>query len=293
MDFNGEGSALRALINSELGKFFADETPQSGLFEAMRYSLMAGGKRIRPILVLKFCEAAGGKIEDALPYACAIEMIHTYSLIHDDLPCMDNDDLRRGKPTCHKVFGEGVAALAGDALQAAAFRTVLDAQSPADIRAAAGAVLARAAGELGMCGGQYLDLGNNAGQNTEEDLTVINDLKTGAIITAACEMGVIAAGCADDGKKREAARSYGLNLARAFQIRDDVLDIISDEETFGKPIGSDAENEKTTYASLLGIERCGELINEYTEYAVKAVADNFENRDFLALLAEGLKNREF
>ena len=162
--FQFELQRCQGLIEVNLASYFTKPAPQQKLLDAMRYSLLAGGKRIRPILALKFCEAAGGSLEQALPYACAVEMLHTYSLIHDDLPSMDNDDLRRGKPTNHKMFGECTATLAGDALQAAALETILTAPLPAEVNAAAGLTLARAAGVLGMCGGQQLDMEGRPGR---------------------------------------------------------------------------------------------------------------------------------
>lgn len=292
MKFQEEMDFLRDCVNTRLGELFTGSCRQNALLEAMRYSLLAGGKRIRPILVLKFCEAAGGYMDDALPLACAIEMVHTYSLIHDDLPIMDNDDLRRGKPTCHKVYGECVAALAGDALQSAAYYTLLSADIPAEIRASAGAVLAKAAGEMGMCGGQYIDTVDSS-DRTEELLTEINDLKTGALISAACEMGVVVAGGKAGQNQRRAAAEYGKYLARAFQIRDDMLDIISTDEAFGKHVGSDAENGKPTYASLLGIERCQRLVEMNTQRAKASLAQYFEKTEFFDALADLLAERAY
>ena len=192
--FAQEMEMARAMVEARLAEYFTD----SGLEEAMRYSLMAGGKRIRPILTMKFCEAAGGTMEEALDFGCGVEMLHTYSLIHDDLPCMDNDDLRRGRPTCHKVYGECIATLAGDALQAAAFSTVLSAKGnwsagEGAARAYAAQNQAEAAGERGMCLGQYLDTIGDGKSRTAEELTEINDHKTGALLRAACMMGVAAA----------------------------------------------------------------------------------------------------
>ena len=262
----------------------------------MRYSLLAGGKRIRPILTMEFCRAAGGSAEAALEFGCGVEMLHTYSLIHDDLPCMDNDDLRRGKPTNHKVFGECVATLAGDALQAEAFRTVLSAPLGADARALAGRILARAVGAEGMCGGQYDDtIGDGKVVHTEAELTEINDKKTGALLRAACMMGVAAAmhGAAVDEACMDAARDYAANLGLAFQIRDDMLDVVGDAAAFGKPIGSDAANEKSTYVSILGLTACEERVLAYTERA-KAALDTAKwpgGTEFLRQLADSLARR--
>jgi geranylgeranyl pyrophosphate synthase len=264
----------------------------------MRYSLLAGGKRIRPILTMQFCAAAGGELKEALDFGCAVEMLHTYSLIHDDLPCMDNDDLRRGKPTNHKVFGACTATLAGDALQAAAFETVLSAAgSERELLAAARAarILAAAAGEAGMCGGQYLDTVGDGKPHTEAELTAINDKKTGALLVAACTMGIAAAsGRRDvDGSCMDAAGEYAGALGLAFQIRDDILDTISTPEELGKDTGSDAANGKTTYVGLLGAEACERRVLDYTERAKAALErGNWPGgTDFLRELADRLAHR--
>lgn len=294
-EFDRQMEETRSLAERRLEGTF----PEEGLHHAMRYSLMAGGKRIRPILCMKFCEAAGGTLEEALDFGCGVEMLHTYSLIHDDLPCMDNDDLRRGKPTNHKVFGETTAVLAGDALQAAAFQTVLSAPGPwvretAPLMAAK--VLAEAAGPQGMCLGQYWDTAGNGAPHTEEELTAINDRKTGDLLRAACMMGVIASmghrqvdpSCID------AAISYAANLGLAFQIRDDILDAISTTEELGKPIGSDAANEKTTYVTLLGVDACEARVLDYTEKAKAALgrAPWPNGTAFLSMLADNLATRK-
>lgn len=282
--------AARKMVENRLSEFF----PGDGLEEAMRYSLLAGGKRIRPILAMKFCEAAGGTPWEALDFGCGVEMLHTYSLIHDDLPCMDDDDLRRGRPTCHKVYGECVATLAGDALQAAAFRTVLTAGNSVAAALAASA-LAEAAGERGMCGGQYLDTAGDGKVRTLEELTRINDKKTGALLRAACVMGVLASA----GHRRvednciDAAKEYATWLGLAFQIRDDMLDVTSTAEELGKPIGSDEANEKTTYVTLLGLEECDRRVRDYTEHA-KVALDKGRwqgETSFLSCLADSLAGR--
>jgi len=295
MSYQERYDGYKALVEKRLGEFF----PGGGLNEVMRYSLLAGGKRIRPVLTLAFCEAAGGEAEKALDFACAVEMLHTYSLIHDDLPCMDDDDLRRGKPTCHKVFGETVAVLAGDALQAAAFQTALSAPGPwerPDAPLQAARVLAEAAGPEGMCLGQYLDTVGDGTPHTEEELIRIDDAKTGDLLRAACVMGVIAAAghrqvdpaCID------AAMEYAAALGLAFQIRDDILDVTSTAEALGKPIGSDADNGKTTYASLLGVAECRERVAAYTQRAAQALtaAPWQGETDFLSALARHLEQRE-
>ena len=258
------------------------------LTDSMHYSLTAGGKRLRAILVLEFCRICGGDVEKALPVACGVEMLHTYSLIHDDLPVMDNDDLRRGKPSNHKVFGECTATLAGDALQALAFETVLKAGLPALRVLKCAQVLANAAGHEGICGGQQLDLEWEGKILSAPELEEIYLRKTSALIRAACLMGVAAAGGTK--KQEEAAASYADNFGFAFQLRDDMLDVIGDEKTFGKPIGSDKDEGKVTYVDLLGLDDCGKLIHELTEQAVSAVSD-LDRDGFLTALAESLTER--
>ena len=297
-DFEKELSAAKALVEKRLAEFF----PGDGLQAAMRYSLLAGGKRIRPILAMKFCEAAGGAMEEALDFGCGVEMLHTYSLIHDDLPCMDNDDLRRGRPTNHKVYGECVATLAGDALQAAAFQTVLSAEGLWQEKgsfapAVAAKILAEAAGEQGMCGGQYFDtIGDGKVLHTAEELTVINNKKTGALLRAACMMGVAASSGHRVVEERcfEAARVYATNVGLAFQIRDDMLDVIGSAEEFGKPIGSDASNRKSTYVTLLGLEECERRVLAYTERAKEALrACKWQgSTEFLCTLADAMTERK-
>lgn len=280
---------LQNEINAALDGFFWEDCPQKVLLDAMRYSLLAGGKRIRPVLLLKFCEAAGGERSAALPAACGIEMLHTYSLIHDDLPCMDNDDLRRGKPTCHKVFGETNAVLAGDALQSAAYGAVLSSPVAPERTAAMAKTLAFAAAEQGMCGGQYLDTSKEGLPVTEDELYEIHRLKTGALLRAACVMGVQCAG--GTAEQVSAAEDFAMNLGLAFQIRDDVLDTISTVDELGKPIGSDAAEKKTTFVSLLGVEECSRLVHEHTEKAKSAIAGLFSDTDFLCWLADVLADR--
>ena len=282
--------AYKEKIDEELRRCFSKRGyPFDGLLEAMEYSLLAGGKRIRPILTLEFCRVAGGEPKDALPIACAVEMLHTYSLIHDDLPCMDNDDLRRGMPTSHIRFGEWKALLAGDALQAEAFGTILRSKLPAERRAACAECLARAAGLDGICGGQYLDLDGEGKPLTEEQLSEIHSRKTGTLLAAACQMGVAAAG--GDEQLMEAAGMYGAALGTAFQIRDDMLDVLSTREKLGKPIGSDKAEGKTTFLTLYGPERCDEMVRHLTD-AAKDSANRFADGEFLCWLAEQLAMRE-
>lgn len=279
-------------IEAALAAYFAPgkvPMPWDGLAEAMNYSLMAGGKRIRPMLVLEFCRIAGGDIEAALPVACAIEMLHTYSLIHDDLPCMDNDDLRRGRATNHVVYGECTATLAGDALQAEAFGTILRSQLPAERRADCAEDLANAVGLDGMCCGQYLDMIGEGKRLSEEELNEINSRKTGALLIAACRMGVHAAGGTEE--QLEAASLYGAAIGSAFQLRDDMLDVLSTEEQLGKPIGSDAQEHKNTYMALYGPEKCQQMIDRLTEFAKTVLADAFDDTVFLCDLADSMAGR--
>ncbi len=262
----------------------------AGLAGAMRYSLLAGGKRIRPLLVLEFCRIAGGNVEKALPVACAVEMLHTYSLIHDDLPCMDNDELRRGKPTNHMVYGECTATLAGDALQAEAFGTILRCDLPPTVKASCAEILAGAVGLDGMCGGQFLDMSWEGRTLTEQELTEINIRKTGALLVAACQMGVAAAGGSE--LMLAAAGHYGSSIGLAFQIRDDMLDVLSTAEELGKPIGSDLEENKNTYMVLMGREGCEKTIAKLTDFAKNVLDEAFEDTAFLKELADALSTRE-
>lgn len=280
----------KKLVDLKLSEFFNPSgLSYDGLLESMHYSLTAGGKRIRPTLVLEFCRISGGDIEKALPVACAIEMLHTYSLIHDDLPCMDNDELRRGKPTNHVVYGECTATLAGDALQAEAFGTIARSELPAENKIACVEILADAVGSDGMCAGQYLDMVGESEILTESELDDINSRKTGALLIAACRMGVAAAG--GSGEMLEAAAHYGACVGAAFQIRDDILDVISTSEELGKPIGSDAQEHKNTYMALLGESKCMEMIEKLTNQAKSALCGAFDDTKFLCDLADSMVTR--
>ena len=242
--------------------------------DAMEYSLSAGGKRIRPMLTLAFAKVCGGNAEAAMPFACAIEMIHTYSLIHDDLPCMDDDDMRRGKPTNHKVFGEAAAVLAGDGLLTLAFETVSGEKAQklngAEKCLKAARLLSSRAGAEGMIGGQMIDLESENRQVSAERLRIMDSKKTGALIRAACLLGCISAGANE--ACFEAAATYAEKIGLAFQIVDDMLDVTSDEATLGKPIGSDLENNKSTYVSLLGLEECRRLTAKLTDEAIDCLS---------------------
>ncbi len=273
-------------IENYLSECFLQNEPQKKLFEAMRYSLLAGGKRIRPVLVQAFCVLCGEDAEKSLPFAAAVEMVHTYSLIHDDLPCMDNDDFRRGKPTNHKVYGEATAVLAGDALLTAAFAQLAGASLPAERIVRAVEVLSKCAGELGMVGGQILDMAAEERICTQDEVLAIQSRKTGALIAAACQLGVIAAGGSE--AQQKAAETYAYRLGLAFQIRDDMLDVIGDLKQLGKATGMD--EHKNTFVRLYGLEKCEHLVEEYTREATDALGV-FEAPDFLIDLANRLSKR--
>lgn len=287
--FQTRYETYRTAVESYLETLFAGRPDWRDLYESMRYSLLAGGKRIRPVLTLEFARLAGlADWKTALPMACALELVHTYSLIHDDLPCMDNDDLRRGKPTNHKVYGETLAVLAGDALQPAAYRLILTAPGLTDAqRADCALILANASGPDGMVAGQVLDTLHHP--SAQDELTEVHHLKTGAMIAGACMLGVGAAGGGEAARK--AAEDYGYQLGLAFQIRDDMLDVVGDEQTLGKSIGSDSANEKTTFYTLKGLDACRELVETLTREAEEALS-TFEERGFLCWLADQLAGRE-
>lgn len=261
-----------------------------GLFEAMRYTTLAGGKRIRAFLTLEFCRICGGNEEDAVPFACAVEMIHAYSLIHDDLPCMDDDDMRRGKKSNHIVFGEAQALLAGDALLTYAFEVCAkNPRVPSEQNAKAVGILAEFAGPCGMVGGQSLDLIGESRKLSKQELTEVHKLKTGALIRSACLLGCCAA---KDGYKFEKqADEYGLDIGLVFQIIDDILDVTGDENTLGKPIGSDKDKNKTTYLSYMSLEETKNYAKELNERAKKVLGESKEC-DILKELADYLLNRK-
>lgn len=286
-----ELKSLQEAVENSLAQYFTKDSEQKLLYDAMRYSLLAGGKRIRPVLTLAFCRSSGGDIEKALPMACGLEMLHTYSLIHDDLPCMDNDDLRRGKPTNHVVYGECTAVLAGDALQAAAFDTLLSADVSADALVAAARVLTNAAGTEGICGGQILDMDGEGKELDIGQVNIIHRLKTASMIKAACKIGVIAGGGTE--QQYKAAEEYAEGIGLAFQIRDDILDITATTEIMGKTVGKDANSSKNTYAAVLGIPECERIIAEITENAKNTVRNAFEDSGFLCWLADKLANRKY
>ena len=264
---------------------FSDE-PQNKLFDSMSYSFLAGGKRLRPIFAYEFCRMCGGDWQMAAPFAAAVEMVHTYSLIHDDLPCMDNDDFRRGRLTNHKVYGEALATLAGDALLTDAFAVLSTAEIPGKAMADAVGILSECAGSLGMVGGQVLDIMSEERILTEQEVLDIQSRKTGALIRAACALGAIAGNASDE--QFDAACQFAAGLGLAFQIRDDMLDVIGTQEEMGKGVGTDAA--KNTFVRLYGLERCDELVQKYTDYALQAL-EVFPDHDAMACLAKSLTSR--
>ena len=290
MNFQERYAQDKELVEKALRSVFQGREPHADLYDAMNYSLLAGGKRLRPILTLECCRLCGGTDTQALSLACAVEMIHTYSLIHDDLPCMDDDELRRGKPTNHMVYGEATAVLAGDGLLTAAFETALGARAylPAERVVDALEVLSTAAGGAGMVGGQAMDMAGEGHALAFSEVEELQRLKTGALIAAAAEMGCIAAGGSQE--ERKAVRTYAEKLGRAFQIKDDMLDVTATVEELGKPIGSDVKSEKTTFVTLKGLEECGKMVEKLTVQAEEALA-GFERPEFLVELARTLVGR--
>lgn len=281
------------LINSELDKYRASEINGCGLqkeiAEAMWYTLSAGGKRVRAVLVMEFCRICGGNAENALSSACAIEMIHAFSLIHDDLPCMDNDDFRRGKPSCHKAFDEATALLAGDALQNKAFEIIVNDDRLSDkVKVKLIKCLSKAVGVQGMIGGQVIDTNCQDKLTNPDRLLEMYNMKTGALIMAACEMGCI---CAEAYYKVETARKFGECIGLAFQIVDDILDISGNAEELGKPVGSDALNEKNTVASLLGLEKAQCFAEKLTNDAMEQLSA-FDDSSFLKEISIFLMKRK-
>ena len=277
----------REAVHHLLSKQFTEDVAWDTIYDSMRYSLLAGGKRIRPILTLEFCRMYGGDWQKAVPLGCALEMIHTYSLIHDDLPCMDNDDFRRGRPTNHRIYGEDMATLAGDGLQSAAFAMI--AQAPeltAQQRIDAVAVLAKACGPEGMVAGQVLDMEEH---KSREELLQLHTLKAGALIAGAAELGCIAAN-ADDAA-RSCAKNYAYKLGLAFQVYDDLLDVIGNAKQLGKPVGSDKQQGKFTFVNLMGAKGALDYAKACTEEA-KASLDSALDCTFLCELADSLIQRE-
>ena len=260
-----------AAVDRTLRDFLSRPCDPDRVQQAMRYAAFAGGKRVRPVLTLEFSRLCGGDWRLALPFAAGIEMVQTYSLIHDDLPCMDDADLRRGKPACHKAFDEATALLAGDALLTMAFEAVAEAKLLPERTVKAVSVFARAIGVQGMIGGQELDLAHEGVSGLPpEEIRKTNEKKTAALLTASCLLGVIAAGGSD--AQYNAAQSYGYSLGLAFQLVDDILDATATAEALGKPVGSDRENGKSTYVTALGIEKARDMAAHYTEQALAALS---------------------
>ena len=278
----------RIIIEAYLSKAFAADIRYADLQEAMEYSLLSGGKRIRPVLTLETCRLCGGNIQTALPFASGVEMIHTYSLIHDDLPAMDDDILRRGRSTNHMVYGEATAILAGDALLTAAFEQLTKAELPAERIVEAVKCLSRAAGSAGMVGGQALDMAGEGRALEREELELLQSLKTGALISAAAELGCIAAGSTQEQQKQ--VNIYARALGQAFQVRDDMLDVISSDSELGKTVGSDRVNEKSTFVTTLGLDGCANLVEKLTKQGIDAL-EGFDNASFHIWLAKQLACR--
>lgn len=270
----------------------AKESRQKAIYESMRYSLFAGGKRIRPVLMMETFTMFKEDEDSIMPFACALEMIHTYSLIHDDLPAMDDDDFRRGKPTNHKVYGDAMAILAGDGLLNKAFETVSQNISsmkiPAEDILKSMAILSNASGTEGMIGGQVTDM--FVEERTMEYLEYMHMLKTGALIRAACEIGATAGGASEEEISK--LSDYAHYLGLAFQVKDDILDFTADEEELGKPVGSDERNDKLTYVTLAGLEESQRILEDYTEKAVASLEIFGEKAAKLREIAEYLLKRK-
>lgn len=283
-----------SLIEKELYSYLPRETtPQKRTALAMKHSLSAGGKRLRPVLVLEFCRMCGGNISAAIPVACALEMMHTFSLIHDDMPCMDDDDFRRGKPSCHKAFDEPTALLAGDALAILPFEIIADGAEKGCYSAQTAVKiisdLAKAVGTNGMIGGQQLDMEYEKRQADENELLSMYSMKTSALLETACVCGCLTAGA--DSKKILAAREYAAKMGLAFQITDDILDVCGDESFLGKPVGSDEKSGKTTTVTLYGIEKAERIAQDLIDEATEALAE-FEDNAFLVELTLELAGRK-
>ena len=283
----------KSLIEAELDTLYkVDDSPASKLYEAQRYSLLSGGKRIRPSLVIESCRMLGGDVEAAIPFAAAVEMIHTYSLIHDDLPCMDDDDMRRGNPTCHKVYGEAIATLAGDGLLTDAFSVcVMNSHVTGDCAATAVALLSGAAGSFGMVKGQVTDLYGEKNYLSEEELVELHLGKTGAMICVSVQLGALAAGIAPNDERVEKLTAFAQRIGLAFQIIDDILDATASEEKLGKSVGSDKDKNKTTFLSFFSVEQARAQAEDMTLSAIQQIAD-IKGSERLISLALYLCDRE-
>jgi geranylgeranyl diphosphate synthase type II len=295
MDFKKQLEEYTSLVNEYLDRYVVEkELPERSVYTSMRYSLLAGGKRLRPVLALAVCDMLGGKREEVLPFACAVEMIHTYSLIHDDLPAMDNDDYRRGRLTNHKVYGEALAILAGDGLLNLAFEVMLESilksQENQEFKVRAAAVIAKASGVEGMIAGQVIDLESENKKVAAEILDRMHRHKTGALIKAPVVSAAVLCGVSEDSINK--LECFAQNIGLAFQIKDDILDVEGSLEKLGKKTGSDAQKEKSTYVTLYGLEKSIKLLNEITEEAVMTLKDFGEKAVFLEKLAKYLVNRD-
>lgn len=292
-DYKYQFSAWARLAEQRLAELCDAYLPaQSELGQAARYSLLGGGKRVRAVLTLAACALCGADAADALDYACALEMLHCYSLIHDDLPCMDNDDFRRGRPSCHKQFGEATALLAADALVTAAFETIANAACSAESRVEAVQLLAKGGGDRGMLYGQELDKHFETVRANEQELLALHAHKTGALIIAAVELGCAAAGVRPDDEARRALVRYAAEVGLVFQIVDDILDVTSTTEELGKPVGSDADNDKTTFITLYGLQGAHEKAEHHNAAALAALDALGPRADFLRLMAAELLERK-
>lgn len=289
MDLNKRIEERINYINNALDKYLTPKYPEI-IYEAMRYSVFAGGKRVRPVFLLSVCEAVGGNLEKALPFACALEMIHTYSLIHDDLPAMDNDDFRRGKKTCHKMFDEGIAVLAGDGLLNMAFEIMLDSVCKDPKLAYAAKTIADLSGSKGMLVGQVADVTSENKPIDEKTLMFIHENKTAGLIKAALGAGAIIGGA--DEKKVNDFLEIGYKIGIAFQIQDDILDVTSTDEVLGKPVFSDEKNNKTTYVTMFGLNKAKADYIEYFRNAAEAVKD-MAGEGFLYKYTQSLISRKF
>lgn len=295
MDVKERLSDYAEMTEDALEKYLpSEDCLQKRVIEAARYSLSAGGKRLRPALVMEFCRVCGGEPETALPVACAIEMLHTFSLIHDDLPCMDDDDMRRGKPSCHKAFGEDVAVLAGDALAMLPYQIIAEAGLRKTFPQETALKLIKLLGELsgvrGMIGGQTLDLENEGKRPEVPVILEMYRMKTGALLEFCCRAGCITAGAGAE--KQLAAGSFGQRLGLAFQIVDDILDITADEKLLGKPVGSDLADGKFTYVAAVGLENARKRAAELSAQAKEALSE-FSEAKFLTELTDMLLTRGF
>ena len=289
-DFDAFRAVCGERVNRRMAGYLdANPFPCPGLGEAVRYVLLAGGKRVRPLLVYGGCQAIGGNPEHADGAACAVEFIHAYSLIHDDLPALDDDDLRRGRPSLHKAFDEATAILAGDALQTMAF-DILSAPDGAGDRLAMVRELAQAAGPTGMVAGQMRDIATDDLGHSLTELETTHRLKTGALITASVILGALSTGKAEPAQLAQ-LRQYGSNIGLAFQVQDDILDVVSSTETLGKPQGSDQQSDKTTYVSLLGLEAARQKATALTEAATAAISSFGEAASPLRQMANFITRR--